>query len=912
LHKVNIINDIPSVFPEGTSIIKITNEDNNPIQIFQSAITDISQLNENEFAVISRNGGVGIYDHLSRGILHLKAEKPYDKASRAWTCHVINNDLFLVGSTYGKIFTWRREDGGFTCRSLPNSLTDSIFSIVNINGEILIVDWRGNYIFFDFSSGRAKLLRSGELSIGAVYKIIPFTENMIVLGQRGGVYILNKDRLEVMEELDFIDTGGKDSYYFSDRNGYLIGSGNKTYFLSDDLQTLESIEVGSISFHEFDDRILVFNKNGLHIVNFDAMIEESEFLSFKQVKIGLLGHANAGKSCFIHRLRTGEYVSDLGTTFGNMVYQDDKTSIWAADSLYRRRYNYFDFAGQRDQMFLYVPKILDADIILIFFHLREMDNLTRAFDIHKEIVGLCSKAKFLFIQTHSEDKCSYTENQIKRIFIQHGFDFNTQLYKIDSRTGLGFESFRQKIIDLVDWNNVHKVRDTLLFRNFMNLLVGFFNNRTEMIDLNSSTPIIKLPKKVIINMLKRFQEKYWIEYIDTEKHQLLLMNHKNYSELQTRVATCISMNGGITNIQELHDEISDIDEEPTLLEDLLHHLLDYCDSTGLSINFPEIDGGEKKIVFPNRLSEPLEVDYKEGFEVKYKCQIKYKMKSFHVFTVLKKLAQMGLKIDTLKKNLYVLRHSTENIPILLVFDKEIIDNSDSIFVIDIKVGGTGENSLKLYSDLVEFFQNKVVDIIDLEQDGRDLDFPRDPVELLKKILTYPDENVLWDYKRIDYDLTDKIKFADFLKDISALSNASGYYISKKAFLILGITDDYKVKGYSSTTSRENELNLSASNYLDYPPNISLRSVPINVVKSWIDSHEIDSRIQVDNDDPSLDSVGILILERVIGMVCAIKTNFTYKNKKGNTLSLEPGDAWYRSGSSNQPLSQPLRNVLLKR
>nr|MDO8116113.1 hypothetical protein [Candidatus Sigynarchaeota archaeon] len=96
MHKVNIINDIPSVFPEGTSIIKITNEDNNPIQIFQSAITDISQLNENEFAVISRNGGVGIYDHLSRGILHLKAEKPYDKASRAWTCHVINN-----GNSFG-------------------------------------------------------------------------------------------------------------------------------------------------------------------------------------------------------------------------------------------------------------------------------------------------------------------------------------------------------------------------------------------------------------------------------------------------------------------------------------------------------------------------------------------------------------------------------------------------------------------------------------------------------------------------------------------------------------------------------------------------------------------------------------------------------------------------------------------
>ena len=438
------------------------------IAAIKGTIRSIQRFDEDNLIIISDHGAIAFYNLKSKYINKIRDNDFSYSSSRSklWRLLIIDENNFLTSGNYNQLYHWRKLNTGYTIKSYEQG-TQAIFCLDWFNKgtqKILTNDYQGITKLWSYINGELKLQKLFMLA-NNLQKIIIFEGMLISVDYFGNTHVYRIDKNENLQKMDeFTISGQKGNWiHLSKENDFiLVGTENELIFIDKSYETINIIDKIQIKqIFSVDDIDLFLVGKSVVRVNQCKRFFPEVLQKYKYVKVGLVGDSGAGKTCFCKYLETQTFVdteSSLGKHVWSIPFDQDEN----------RFVQYYDLAGQSNELFTYFPLIKDVDIVLLFFKSSDQDTFKKAIQYYSELKTSNEKTQFFFIQAfddYKEDRKireGYITGELELI----GLDLDKHLIKTSSKKGTGFQDYEEMVLNNYDWSKAPnrmklKIHDTV-------------------------------------------------------------------------------------------------------------------------------------------------------------------------------------------------------------------------------------------------------------------------------------------------------------------------------------------------------------------------------------------------------------------------------------------------------------------
>ena len=917
-NKLLEVDEIPNTSKNDTytSILKNAKHE---ILSLDGVIRSIQELNDEEIIILSSFGGIIIYNLNDKTNQLVNEEVPYDSSFKRWRLLVINEDQFITIGNWGSIELWYKENSQFLNIISYNPYKHASFCIEWLNREtkeIIINNYVGESIIYEVRIN--ELIEQQRIDLERnIQKLITFEEYLIAVNYYGEVSIYNKKE-DFKEVTNFqIDPSRGNWIQESKETGkILIGTNKKLLLLDKKFEDVEELDIGIKQILSYGSNDIFLTDNDVVKLNYSKAKPPSEIRDYKFKKVSLVGNSQTGKTSFCSYLDNQEGdapLSTYGTHLWSIPYEESQFSWFQED----KRILYLDLAGQEEEHFTYFPKILDSDVILLFYQGIRQDTFEQAIKYYKELKPKCKKAKFYFIQTFSDQLQRVRDSTIRQEFDKLNIDYETQLIKVDNSSGTGFDEYHDKVLNKLEWESTPITYRLPLFDTIESIIHDFYVKGTENeIELSTLSDVINLDKNRTENIIELYYSKGFIDYLVEEK--TIIINHKKYAQIQSLVANVIVQKDGKASREVIYKEIAETQQDVIFIDNILK----YYRQNKIGAIFKEGDPNKEVFIFPRKLKDSINID--KGIEkslTERSIDFRHKKIKIDVAEVISFLNQFPLTLRNISKTELLLERNDSNddsIFVYIALNKRT--ESDDIFYSSIRIPIEIQIDKGIQDALTNFFWNhlgqNICDFSLKESEKTCIPSNEGVPEILKKILNHPCERPYLDFKLL-LDLSTSTKQAEFIKDVIALTNM-GYNCGNNSYLIVGVEEKHcKIKSFKDVEKfrvLEQQISQIINQNIEFCTLSEIIPLKINDIFQWQQKDEISEKIpfkENHKETTSEDRIMIIKLNRVPNSVCDLSRDFTFKNENGRPDKFNKGTSWMRTSSHTYKIGEYKRKILRK-
>jgi len=874
-----------------------------------STIRSIQPLDSDSLIISSDLGGIVILDFNSKKI-SLIQDDIGGKNNKIWRLLVIDERNFITIGNYRQIKHWKKLD---TNQYYPITISENgsaLFCLdwYDFNKKIFLTnDFSGLIDLWNFQNGNIINISSfnGDNNLQKVLSID--NKYIISIDWYGTIYIYKKENnfFEKIEEFTISFSTGNWIQESIEKDSILIGTDDNLILLNRDFNEIKVLNIEVKQIINVKNTDLILTSKTIVRPNYKKAYIPLELLKYKFIKVGLVGDSQVGKTCFCKYLETEKF-QDTQSSFGRHIwripYKDEG-----------KRMLLFDLAGQKSELFTYFPMIQDSDIILLFYQVIKRDSFDQAIEYYKELRDKCTKSKFFFVQTFTDQIPRVKDFYIANEFKKNNLDVNAQLIKISSTQGTGFNEFYSKIIDQFDWNKAPAIIKLRIYDRVEEKIHELYNNGIESISLEELQSEIKqIDLKRLERIILSLNNQGYFEYIESEKE--IIINDEEYTQIYSEIAEYVTQKYGFVKSKELISELGTDSKSIKYIKNILQYYKDYSIATF----FREDDVNNEVIVFTRKLDQEISIpeEYEDKLPDEF-INFYYQNKDINIDTILHFLSQYPLDLITISKNeiLFKLEHNSHPTFMIIKFTSANIEKKEKI--ISIAINKRKEIDFLIEKELLNYLLGMIgekLSNVNIEDKLKEQIQIQDVDEQLKNILKIPIERTYIDFKKQLY-LTNNFEKAEFVKDFLSLANSS-HCNNNQAFLIIGIEEKQNeiksVNNVGNIDILEEQISQLLNKYLNLEP--IFEYIPKNILElyNWQSDNKISKDIPFSNDQKNHKSNEKIIVLKIIrnpGSVYEISKDIYFKDSKGVSKCYEKGDSWIRISSHSFKLEEKHREIL---
>jgi GTPase SAR1 family protein len=610
-----------------------------------SAVTTISYSGSNRIAIGYYSGGLYVLE-LDDGH-HMKTlrEPKYSVNSRVWRALWHNSNNLLLTSTYGEITPFRESDGKWEENHMGlKGHFHSVFGIDSISGKYVATgDYKGNILLWEFKNNEFDIVDRVGI-VGKIQNICWHDEECFAaITRTGKIYIIEREskkdtNWQTVVEVDIADNAGVCVDITEDGNTVFAGTRGELIQFDLDSYQSETISITNVKgVFSSGNQIYVLTNEGLHVFEKRPVEIKRELISYKFMKISLLGHTGTGKTTFCNRILYGN-IDNIYSTFGKRIFNWRLTG-----EDIQRRIIFHDHGGQETVLDTFIPFIIDSDMILIFYKQTDKATFNRSLDILKEIREKVSKnVPVYFIQTFIDHDLDDIPHEVLKSLIDNEriIDF----VKVSPKDNIGFDEFESRILKRIDWDRARTMIQSPYIEGISRTLSALHNKGYPVVlfDVFKQTYQEMIGKTISERHLRFLLEDYTnqgiIEYYP-DISELIILDDETFNKMRTNIPIFADHMEGIVSFEDLKKKF---DKEVFLA--MLDEM--YLQS-GIAIK-----NGDLRI-FPHKLSEkPLEIpaEYKDYLAGQEPSEIFVNYQKIEIGRLIELLSELHLQCVGVTKN----------------------------------------------------------------------------------------------------------------------------------------------------------------------------------------------------------------------------------------------------------------------
>jgi len=610
-----------------------------------STVMSIADNGEGQIAVGCFSGGLYIID-LAKGKTKTLRPPKYSKNSRVWRTEWVDNKNLLLTSTYGELTPFLEVNGEWIEDYWGlKAHVHSIFGMDSINGKYVATgDYYGNITIWKFQDNKYYSIQTINV-VGTIQDINWYDENRFAaITKSGKMYLVEKEHEEkeswqTVLEVDIAKNRGVCVRITDDGKYIFAGTLGELIQFDLDSNQSEAIPIADIKgIFSMGKYTYILAGTELCLIENKPVEFKEEIISYKFVKISLLGYTGTGKTTFCSQLVQGS-IDKIYSTFGKRIFN---LKIGNAEEI-EKRIVFHDYGGQETALDTFIPFILDSDIILIFHKKTDKNTYSKSLEILRELRKKANpNIPVYFIQTfidHELDDIPLEamENLVQRNEIS-GF------VKMSPKDNLGFEDFEKTVLKKIDWNHTRKMIRSPYSEGIPIALLMLESKGYPVVlfDVFKQTYQDLVGDKISQRHLKFLLEDYTnqgvIEFYP-EISDLIILDDKVFNKMRTDIPRYADEMGGIVSLKDLKDKFDN--------EEFLAILDEMYSQSGIAIK-----NGDLRI-FPRRLSlSSIEIpsDYKEALSVQKENELFVKFQDIDIGRLITLLSDLRLKCIRLARN----------------------------------------------------------------------------------------------------------------------------------------------------------------------------------------------------------------------------------------------------------------------
>ncbi|MBD3213070.1 MAG: hypothetical protein GF311_10725 [Candidatus Lokiarchaeota archaeon] len=921
--------------PSEVNNLEFNNNDNievitkisEKILSFQGSIRTIENLNENNILILSSYGDIICYSIKNRSHTEIQKGKS-SKFSKTWRLLVIDEDRFITIGNYKKLMYWYRSGDNFESNTQPEfqefNEKHAYFCLNWFEGKniFLINNFKGHTELWEVNaSGISRIAR--DTLEGNLQDFLTINNDyLITVDYFGYIYVfrIEDHTFKKVFEFKISSNQGNIVYYSPENELILIGTNNELIFLENDFQKVYKKDVPVKQIFRYGNIDLILSSKGIIRLNFDKKEVPESIINYRYKKIGLIGDHDVGKTTFCRYLKKGslsdEDLTSEESSLGRHVWtisvedsneQDNKILSFLDDDI-SKKILYFDIAGQKSEHFTYFPILYDSDIILLFYQGTSRETFDQVLKYYLELKNRCSKANFFIIQTHSEQHQRITDRYLKRELIRIGLD-DTILIKIDSKTGKGYNDFKEIVLENIDWNSAPTVIEMPIFNNLMEFFDQLYmSGKSSSISLEDlPSMILNLDEQRLENIILSLYKKGIIQYLEEDKR--ILINNEEYETMHSEITNLIDEEYGYIKTKLIYKELGNNLQKKKFIKNILKYFKD----NEIGIIFKENSKKKETHIFPRKLRSDLYYPNQyEDLIPKNLTKFKFSDNLLQLESFIAFLDIYPLDLISISKSeiLFKIDHEPDNALLYLN-----ISRKESFKVCSIGINKIENVDYQIEKEILSFILENIGNYLN------DVSFKSnqpslqglDIEEQVKILLKTTYERPFLDFKT-EYNLNTKAEKAEFLKDTIALTN-SAVFNENMGFLIIGIEEKdgqiLNIFDISNSSLLEEKSAVILNDYLNNFPLLDFYEIKIHDLYEWQENEEISNQIPFTENqkDPSNeDKLLVIRINRLKETVCDIKKKIHFE-KKGKQKLYDRGWSWWRINSYTFPISEIEKQIL---
>lgn len=522
-----------------------------------SRVTTVSYSGGKRIVVGYHSGGLYVIE-LDEDYQIITLRPPeYSVNSRVWKTAWQDDRNLLLTSTYGEATPFRETDGNWKEEYMSlKGHSHSIFGVGSINGKYVATgDYKGNILIWEFKDNEYNQVQRLGI-VGNIQDIYWYNEGCFAaITRKGKIYLIEKESKErktwqTVVEVDIADYRGICVNITED--GKTIFAGTEGELVQFDLHTYQS-ETTSIKdikrIFSSGNQTYILTNTGFYVFKNRPVEIKKELISYKFVKMSLLGHTGTGKTTFCNRIIYND-IGNIYSTFGKRIFN------WKLEEEdIERRIIFHDHGGQETVLDTFIPFILDSDVILIFYKQIDKSTFNRSLEILKEVrEKVSSDVPVYFIQTFVDHELDDIPHEILKSIIEDGEikDF----VKVSPKDNIGFDEFEKQIVAKINWKRARTMVQSPYVAGVSKTLSVLHEKNCPVVlfDVFKQTYQDIIGKRVSERHLKFLLKDYTnqgvIEYYP-DISELIILDDKTFNKMRSDIPIYADHMSGIVNIRDL-------------------------------------------------------------------------------------------------------------------------------------------------------------------------------------------------------------------------------------------------------------------------------------------------------------------------------------------------------------------------
>ncbi|KKN67598.1 hypothetical protein LCGC14_0459910 [marine sediment metagenome] len=505
------------------------------------AVRSVTRFMNNSLILITTldAGCLKLYDVDNDLIIYDKIGE-FDKYNRKFCSEWINDNSFLIGSTFGNLsyYTTNQELNNV---NIDGHGSDAIFGLEYFDNNLIISGgFNGNIVLWGFKDGILKKKRSLTSTRETIQAIACNTSGdyFATLSKEGTIQIFkkyqeNNSREDWILYLRYFSGSGMGAYLkFSDDS-------KKVYALTFNEIIILDIETTGIYryaksncqfLYENGNEFLIFQKNGIYKIEIHEP-NTTLYQSFEYAKLGVIGHTQTGKSTLCNAIIYDGFDPSLKSTEMRTVWD------WDFELDKPLKVIFHDFGGQSSIIPAHLPHIIDSDIIIIVYNQSSPTTFNIAVNIRNRLFeDFGYRGNFIFVQTHGDER-----NRTIKFINKYNNDHPEEVISpittklSDERDKIiGIKLLKEKITEEIRNLKPKRQINTNETKAILNLVEDLQKQGVEKIGFNNffikiKNEIFDIKKKYLLYVLRSLSLQGRLELRKfREKEPLFRLNDENY------------------------------------------------------------------------------------------------------------------------------------------------------------------------------------------------------------------------------------------------------------------------------------------------------------------------------------------------------------------------------------------------
>ena len=272
---------------------------------FESPVRAITHSQDKKNLVIGCESGILSIISLDLTYNEELIEPKFNKYNRIWNAIWPENDNFIMSGSYGVLKQFNRDRRGNWNYDSFSGHNHSIFGLDGLEGIYFVSgDYRGNIIIWEYKEN--EYINVQELGVGENVQDISwcYDQCFVTLTRFGKINLFEKESANVSRWINVFDLNvasgiGYSIHITNDAKTIFASTQNEVIQFDRDSQLTNSFEINGVKkiFSAGSDVFLLKNE-GLYVFQKKDIVISDEIISYKFVKISVLGHTQTGKSSF--------------------------------------------------------------------------------------------------------------------------------------------------------------------------------------------------------------------------------------------------------------------------------------------------------------------------------------------------------------------------------------------------------------------------------------------------------------------------------------------------------------------------------------------------------------------------------------------------------------------------------------